>query len=559
MYLLEYFSRHVSVYCAVMSLMIKYRYTVKKDVKMKTIIKRVMPQKTAFLAGLFGLLMVAGMTIGFAPKVLAACDKVNIVYCGINGSTTNDKILSMRGFWKGNKDTRGNTDIAWMFNWGGFSTTVMNTMTTSNTKVGTLYRDGRIVVDGRVVGTDTWITARFSSGAGFVKVKDGVWMRKTTTSMRNSADQVLVHFDSSGKAIAAIVLHCGNVTRFTPTTPPPAPTPAPTPTPKPTPTPTPVITPATYKCESLKAVAINEAKYQYRFTATPVADKATFQSATFDFGDGTKAEGVKSTDRGKTVSVEKTYTKAGTYKITATLTFLADGKTVNSNCTATITTVKPFYECVELKGPKPDGLTYTFEAVAKYYNGAVLKSADFVFGDGKSVLGVKPTSDSDTSIITQHTYAQPGNYSVHATLKFIVDGQEVTANNCNAKISPEQPPVPECRPGIPVGDPRCEPCPYDASLPKDDPRCQEAPVELPNTGAGNVVAMGLAVVVAGFLFYRHRMFGKHKQHALQAEMGTSPLPLGDPLTTGDPLDGTPHDLTPNEPTHRSNFRRRRQF
>ena len=58
-------------------------------------------------------------------------------------------------------------------------------------------------------------------------------------------------------------------------------------------------------------------------------------------------------------------------------------------------------------------------------------------------------------------------------------------------------------------------------------------------GAGNIIAIFAAVVVGGFMIYRHLLFRKHKSAFLAAELGTSPLPLGDPLNDEAPLAGTP--------------------
>jgi hypothetical protein len=68
-----------------------------------------------------------------------------------------------------------------------------------------------------------------------------------------------------------------------------------------------------------------------------------------------------------------------------------------------------------------------------------------------------------------------------------------------------------------------------------------------------VIALFAVVAIASFLVYRHILFRKHKAAFLAAERGTSPLPLGNPLSD-QPLAGTP--LAP--PQKRS-FRRKRQF
>lgn len=183
-----------------------------------------------FKLGIYSLLIAVASVVAFTTYIqpseaATACDKVNIVYCGITGATVQDNINYLRKLKSDGKDTRGNTDMVYMINRAGFTDSVLSSSTPTNTKLGTLYRNGEIRVGGKVVATDTWISARFTSGSGFVLVKSGVWERKTTTSMQNSTEEVLVRFDSNGKAIAAVMMDCGNSLRFTPVVPKPVPEP----------------------------------------------------------------------------------------------------------------------------------------------------------------------------------------------------------------------------------------------------------------------------------------------------------------------------------------------
>ena len=209
--------------------------------------------------------------------------------------------------------------------------------------------------------------------------------------------------------------------------------------------------------------------------------------------------------------------------------------------------------CSKLYGPNPNGLSYTFVATGSYGEGVSLVSGDFDFGDGKTVSGV---TAAGSTVTTTHVYASAATYSAVATLHFLSDGQAYTAPGCRASVKPETPPTPECKAGIPVGDIRCNPCEYDASVPKDDPRCVAPVTTLPNTGAGNIIALASAALVGGFLWYRHLLFRRHKRAYLAADMGTSPLPLAEPLESSDPLAATP--LAP-QTRGRFSMRRRRQF
>ena len=172
--------------------------------------------------GLFTALLGMAFFINASTQTAAAssCDKVNIVYCGLTGSDVNGYISSIKQLKTSGSDGNGHADMGTVLSWGGYTDQVINGMNSTNTKVGTLNRDGSVVVDGKTVATGTWLSARFTDGtSNFQQVSSGVWTRLTTTSMMNASDQVLVTFDADGKAIAGTVIRCGNMLRFTPVIP----------------------------------------------------------------------------------------------------------------------------------------------------------------------------------------------------------------------------------------------------------------------------------------------------------------------------------------------------
>ncbi|MEO6760990.1 MAG: hypothetical protein ABI220_01270, partial [Candidatus Saccharimonadales bacterium] len=147
-----------------------------------------------------------------------------------------------------------------------------------------------------------------------------------------------------------------------------------------------------------------------------------------------------------------------------------------------------------------------------------------------------------------YTYPVPGKYTAQAVLHFTVNGKDVTSKfACPAGVSPTQPPTPECKPGVVVGSPLCTPCQYDVSIQSDSPQCVAPPTALPNTGAGNTVALAGVLAVAGFMIYRQVIFRRHKRAFASADNGTSPR-----LDPDAPFADAPEPV-------RSTFRRRRPF
>lgn len=151
------------------------------------------------------------------------CDKVNIVYCGVDGSSDASYINAFKSIYNSNKSghsasptvNKDYTDIQKVYAWAGATPAMVNGMNTTNTKIGTLYRDGRIVVDGKTIATGSWVSARFTEGAGFTKISEGVYARKTTTSFANATAKVLVYMPE-GKMVFASMIECANAVKATP-------------------------------------------------------------------------------------------------------------------------------------------------------------------------------------------------------------------------------------------------------------------------------------------------------------------------------------------------------
>lgn len=423
---------------------------------MKLFSKIAQKSKLVIAGSLTGVILAAGVVIGIAhaPVAYAAsCDKVNIIYCGLEGSNASDYISSFQKLYEKNNDN-GHQDLQAIFNWAGISDSDAKNMNTSNTKVGTLYRNGDIKVDGTVVASDAWVSARFTEGNGFTKIKDGVWARKTTTSLAADTYKVIVHFNADGTFDAAVMVDCGNAVKATKKTPP-----------------KPVL-----KCVKVTGAQAG-APLKYTFTAEASAENTTIESYTFKYSDGVtntvKTSATKATDT-------RTFSDYGkTYSVTVTVKG-ADGSTT---CQASITTppapTKPELTCDLLTAAPVQGkdLVYTFTAKATPTKTTITDYV-FDFGDGQTKT-IKTNAISASS--GEHTYAA-GDKTYTATVTVnSKDIQNVTSVTCKTTVTPTQPCVPT------------------ETQDEDCNEVDQLPEELANSGPGAVVGLfaGTSVLGAG--------------------------------------------------------------
>jgi uncharacterized repeat protein (TIGR01451 family)/LPXTG-motif cell wall-anchored protein len=289
-----------------------------------------------------------------------------------------------------------------------------------------------------------------------------------------------------------------------------------------------------YKCDSLTVTKIS--RTQFSFDTKYTVKDAVYKSTTYIIRDASGKEISRSTN--------KTFTsdKVGKYTVEAIVTVTVNGtnKTVTSeNCKkefeVTPIPVTPAYACESLTATKISRTEYSFAGKAAATGGATIVSYTFDFGDGNTETIANPT--------VTHTYSQAKVYTVKMSVTVKIDGSNktVTSDACKTQItiSPEKPeeckpgipvgdprceekpPVEECKPGVPVGDERCtEKCeiPGKEHLPKDSPDCKETPVtpetpetpqtpetpaELPKTGVADTILtlMGVGSLIAAASYY----------------------------------------------------------
>jgi uncharacterized repeat protein (TIGR01451 family) len=149
----------------------------------------------------------------------------------------------------------------------------------------------------------------------------------------------------------------------------------------------------------------------------------------------------------------------------ATATTVVTKKCDTSNPTA------PVYSCNALDFKYGDGRTITItklDTTAK--NGATFKDVEIDWGDDTEVM------TTDKAVGKSHDYSEVGAYTVAVTAHFTVDGKDKAA---------------------PVGS-----CTKVATFTAGAPTAPSDGEPLPNTGAGDVLAVFGAATIAGAVFYR---------------------------------------------------------
>lgn len=440
-------------------------------------------------SALFALSMFGAATataIQPAAVNAATCDRVNIVYCGLEGSTLNGYMSSFKQKYTSGTDN-GHNDLKQVFRWAGATDAKVRDMDNTNTKMGTLYRNGDIIVNGQRVAHDSWVSARFTEGQGFVQIKEGVWARKTTTSFANAQVPVIVHFDANNEVDFAVMVDCGNAVKTTPV-----------PQPKPT-----------VECLSLNASKVAGNPRKYNFIARGAATRTTIESYTFNFGDGER-DTVRTTDTTARTSHE--YGQDGK-EFTATVEVKAkdiSGAVTSRNCKVTVVTAKVEEKkdlaCVSLSHRFVSGKerTVVLTARAEASNTTITRyvfnvSGSDAFSKSQTVRTSEETATSDELLLD----ADGKSYTATVTVSS-QDVADVTSGACKITFTTLN--AEECKPGIPVGDERCKEQPRveecKPGVPVGSAECEEEqPQTLPVTGPGSILGAVAGMSTAGGILH----------------------------------------------------------
>lgn len=311
----------------------------------------------------------------------------------------------------------------------------------SQAKIGTVYPDGTVKVDGKVVATGAMTFGRVNR-TGKDEVVKGFYKHTIREGLINEAVESYVFLDANGKFIGAIIKSCGNPVVATPVTPE-----------KPK--------PQTITCDVLELLDKNADKRSVKVKLTGTATNTTISGYKIDFGDGTIVANQ---------TAEHTYISDGEYTIVGHVSGKVNGESTSvtaPSCKKTVSFEKKTeaLQCTLLKLDAYDKTKrYVKVTVTGTANNTTITGYKIDFGDGTVVN--KQTAE--------HTYTKDGEYKIIGYVTGKVDGKDQTVSykDCEQAVVFSTTPTP----------------------PKEE--------ELPNTGAGALVGLFTGASVLGTLGYR---------------------------------------------------------
>ena len=287
-----------------------------------------------------------------------------------------------------------------------------------------------------------------------------------------------------------------------------------------------------YTCDSLTVTKIN--RTNFKFAVTHTVKGGTLKSTTYVVRNEQGVEIARQT------SPDYTLTTVGKYTVEAILTFTINGQdkvVTDAKCKKPFEVEKepetPVYTCDSLTFSKISRTEFSFTGKATATGGATVVNYSFDFGDGSAVQTIT------NSTAVKHAYAKAGEYTVTMSVRVKVGNEEKVVNgeNCKVKVTvtveeckpgvpvghPDCEPVKECKPGIPVGDDRCKEeckpgipmgdarCEETKCIPGKDAACTEIPKELPKTGSGDgivaLIGAGSLIAALGYYIASRRQIG----------------------------------------------------
>lgn len=265
--------------------------------------------------GLASLLIVAGSFVAvatidpFSIAQAARCSSNDVIDCGVKN------ISDLRNAYNTDR-TKGTKNI---FTYAKITSDTVNKATVKN---GTLYRDGRVVVDGKTVATGAHTIGRNYSAGSKKHTYNGTTFYSGPANVRlvSDARPLLVFFDKNGQFSGAVMKECGNPVIYTKTVPNPV-----------------------AECTSLTASRIGARSFKLDARAK-AANGATISSYTYTItpaggGSALYTRTVNTSGQSSSIQTgEQTALKYGTSYLARVTVKTSIGNKTSSACTATIKT-----------------------------------------------------------------------------------------------------------------------------------------------------------------------------------------------------------------------------
>ncbi len=465
---------------------------------------------TGVVLALTAVATFATSTIGQSPAAHAqsADCNLNIMCDGLSGSNAQAQINSFKTAYQNGTDGHY-TDLRAVYQtWMGASPTTVSGMNTTNTVLGTVYKNGQVKVGNAVVATNAVITARFSK-AGFTHVEGDVYSRPVTTYEYYDALPALVYMQN-GKMVFFVEIQCGNAGKGTPVTPP---------------------TPPTAKLVCTKFESFDgstddktgDVTQGYHALATGTNAVPTQYTFNLGAGHGTQVVPAGSNPLLPVSSREETY-KPGNYTASVTV----QGAPTNGAVVppAAVTCSLPFnfpppevgtLACTNFTlnkqkiDDKTGNMTATLSATVKPSDPSFFTTYSYAFSFGKNGAADEGTQTVTTNKTTAtsdaHVY-KPGNYTdiqVVITGK-TMSGDTVTATgNCKTNVTIPSLTCAQNSSQSQCAQPMCT-APNGSTHPVGSPECNTVvltsqPVKLVNTGPGQTIALFGAVTIGGAILH----------------------------------------------------------
>lgn len=353
--------------------------------------------KTKLAKILLTLTLLAGSIIPVTILNAASardCNSNSVMYCG---ALSKNEFVHKLNTGDGQHSA---AELKRVYNsWG------INASTISDAKLGTVKKDGNIIVGGKIVATNARSVGREYMPGSQKDPRSGLWIRPTAVSFASSELSAFVEFDKNGEFAWAVIESCGNMVAARPKAP-----------------------ESSFQCLNLTARPDSgNAPLEVTFNAHGEAKNVKIQSYNFDFGDGTKAVVDTKADLAKSRHI---YSVVGNY--TATVRIKTDHGTtkVSQRCSSVVHVRQnaPEFACSNLSANPTQGqvpLTVNFTAAGTVSGGATITGYLYDFGDG-----VSSTSESN---IATHTYTQIGDYTANVRIQ-TTSGTTPVVAVCQARI-----------------------------------------------------------------------------------------------------------------------------